>query len=93
MNIITLKGDVVLNNLQQNTEFGLPNKYTALEHPQPTTASSTPAPSANACACMLSYDDWRLIMDRLPLPLLYLSKEFNVKSTTKDIKTIHTKLI
>lgn len=32
-------------------------------------------------------------MDRLPVNLLYLSKEFNVKSTTKDIKTIHAKII
>jgi hypothetical protein len=32
-------------------------------------------------------------MDRLPVNLLYLSKEFNVKSTTKDIKTIHANII
>jgi len=31
-------------------------------------------------------------MNRLPVYLLYFSKEFNVKSTTKDIKTIRAKI-
>jgi uncharacterized membrane protein len=31
-------------------------------------------------------------MDGLPVYLLYFSKEVNVKSTTKDTKTIHAKI-
>ena len=49
-----------------------------LEHPQPRLVGSTPAPNVKECPCTLSYDDRRLIMDRLPVNLLYLSKEFNV---------------
>ena len=64
----------------------------ALVHPQPRLSGSTPARSVKACPCTLSYDDRRLIMNRLPVYLLYFSKEFNVKSTTKDIKTIRAKI-
>ena len=80
-----------ITNGRTQTDFR-PSKHMALEHPQPRLAGSTPAPNVKACPCTLSYDDRRRIMDRLPVSLLYFSKEFHVKSPSKYTKTIYAKI-